>query len=597
MPPTKKKEAGSTAKRKAESDVSSSATAKRSKANPSFPGKIGKTLTLAQLREEAEARGMDLGNVKHDKAYLLRALGEGSLSVVVLNRKQKATGASQSKKSATSTTASKKKEPTKTGSKAKSTPTKAKTSVTTAASKITTEKKKKKSKAPPVVSALKKTNAVASKKTLPGATSSSSAPKLAPKPAKVTSSVSAPAAKSSKTSTSKKSVPTSTSAAGTSNDYPRITNKLTLAQLREEAAARQLDPKRLPKLKGGLLHHLVDGSIHVKETKTYKEYQDLLKKLDGEKAKLYQESLKQKQATDARKEAVRIEKHKKEEKEQQEQERQRLQIRNEEKANQLSLHSHSFPQVHCHSLVKTNSILTHGRPRLGVCDLCDTFPLLFSFEPSNAAGYTCEECDWDICRDCFDSENKSDAEKKRIRLANQKRQESARKKEEAEERRREEELRNRWDAHKRFKANILKPAAKHKKPSSKLKYTVWCSDGYDNDGWHSYQGEPMKEFDTIWATKKEANDRAEFLFFWKNPWGISPNQVIDCNSDGDLSPESDDGMDEWSEAPPDSTRWTVGVVPAASYRHCHNASQNRHDYDDGREPKGYEGDDRHYGFL
>ena len=54
-----------------------------------FPGKIGKNCTVAQLVEEAEARGMILGNIKPKKAFLLDALGEGSLSVIALAEKRK----------------------------------------------------------------------------------------------------------------------------------------------------------------------------------------------------------------------------------------------------------------------------------------------------------------------------------------------------------------------------------------------------------------------------------------------------------------------------------------------------------------------------
>ena len=73
MPPAKKKAEAST-KRKA--DASSSAgDSKKAKTQKSFPGKIGWSLTIAQLREEAEARGIGLENVKQDKHSLLGVLG------------------------------------------------------------------------------------------------------------------------------------------------------------------------------------------------------------------------------------------------------------------------------------------------------------------------------------------------------------------------------------------------------------------------------------------------------------------------------------------------------------------------------------------
>ena len=177
----------------------------------------------------------------------------------------------------------------------------------------------------------------------------------------------------------------------------------------------------MPKLKADLLHQLVEGSIHVKETTIYKDYQDLLAKVTGEKAQLYSESLRKKQETEAKREASRLEREAKEEKKRREEQRRRLQEREEEKKRQKHHHSHSFPQVHMHPLAKTKDLCTHGGPRRGRCDACDNRRtpsgyLIFSLEEPKPAVYTCEECDWDICHDCFLKENKSDAEKKRIRL-------------------------------------------------------------------------------------------------------------------------------------------------------------------------------------
>jgi hypothetical protein len=118
-----------------------------------------------------------------------------------------------------------------------------------------------------------------------------------------------------------------------------------------------------------------------------------------------------------------------------------------------------------------------------------------------------------------------------------------------------------------------------KYPNSGLKYTVWCSDGYDADGWHSYEGSPTKEFDSVWITKKEANDRAEYLFFWKNPWGHEPEE-LEGDYTGEIVPEYVDGLVSRSVAPPSSTRWTTGVVPANAFSHLPNSTTDRHNFDD-----------------
>ena len=607
MPPKKTSEAAtSTKKRKAEpAPTKASDGSKKTKTANPFPGKVGKSMTVAQLREEAKARGMDLGNVKHDKSFLLNALGEGSLSIVSLAVKQKTISASNfaGKKAAgiKSTTSSSKKN--KAPPKTKKPPT---SNVNIKAASGAASKSQ-----PAKHVTAKKAQPATPTKTKKGLAQQLSIKKFAsPKPLKVassggTSSSLKPAAKSasikkssSNTTATKikgeKSMPKKTGAkrnVTAATEYPRISNKLTLAHLKEEVFARQLDPKKVPKLKGELLHHLVEGSIYVKETNEYKVYQNLLTRIESEKHGLHEKSLAILKEKEAKQEARRKAQYEKHEKLRQAEERQRQQERNEEISRQRCLHTHSFPRVHIHHLALSNSLLTSGSPRRGRCNCCDNKRTsggarIFSFSQAQPSMYSCETCDWDICQECFDYESKSDAEKKRI----QKQREAEERKREEEERKKEEERISRWDAQNRFKPAIIKLAAKNKKPN--LKFTVWCSDGYDYDGWHSYEGEPMKEFDSSWVTKKEANERAEFLFFWKNPWGMAPNQVSD-EYQGEPEPIVNDGMKKWSVSPDDSSRWTVGVVPAAAYLHLENASNNRHNYDDEREPKSYE--ENHYG--
>ena len=58
-------------------------------------------------------------------------------------------------------------------------------------------------------------------------------------------------------------------------------------------------------------------------------------------------------------------------------------------------------------------------------------------------------------------------------------------------------------------------------------FTVWSSSGYLPDGFHSYCGPPRKEFDSSWATAKEANMRARYLFHACNPYGIEIDELQD----------------------------------------------------------------------
>ena len=143
--------------------------------------------------------------------------------------------------------------------------------------------------------------------------------------------------------------------------------------------------------------------------------------------------------------------------------------------------------------------------------------------------YTCEKCDYDICNKCFKEKTMTPAEKK-AEAKRKAAQEKERQKAEAEERRLQEEeeakRRKKWDPKTHFAEKIVNPFDKNKDPDgNKAKgFTVWCSDGYGNDGWHSYEGAPAKEFDTTYATKKEANDRARYLFQWNNPWGYDADE-------------------------------------------------------------------------
>eukprot|EP00536_Pseudo-nitzschia_multiseries_P000780 jgi/Psemu1/300312/fgenesh1_kg.9_\ len=166
----------------------------------------------------------------------------------------------------------------------------------------------------------------------------------------------------------------------------------------------------------------------------------------------------------------------------------------------------------------------------------------------------------------------SKAEKEKLRMKREKEREE----EEEEQRKAEEERLRRWDANQRFNSTIMKVEGKHINPRSGLKFTVWCSDGYDYDGWHSYEGEPTKEFDSVWKTKEEANLRSEYLFFWKNPWGWKPEET---ELHWEIEQEVVDGLKRYTVAPPDSSRWTVGVVPTAAFIHLPNASTDRHTYD------------------
>ena len=191
---------------------------------------------------------------------------------------------------------------------------------------------------------------------------------------------------------------------------------------------------------------------------------------------------------------------------------------------------------------------------------------------------SCEQCDFDLCRSCFELESMPEAEKTTeldrrydkmaeenaaAQRAFEERQqaEAARRKEQ--ERRSKEEFERKHAAElKRFARNIRDPPAKHLDADKKLKFTVWTSCGYDNDGWHSYCGPPSKEFNSSFATVEEANQRVEYVFLFQNPWGLDLDEM---HSDDNFIDSK--GFRRMEVAPDDSQRWTVSVVPSQAFEY------------------------------
>jgi len=158
------------------------------------------------------------------------------------------------------------------------------------------------------------------------------------------------------------------------------------------------------------------------------------------------------------------------------------------------------------------------------------------------ASLSCERCDFDLCESCsglakLPLEERNERKRKYDNI------EKVRKEEEQKRRKLEfdkrEAERQQKDQLKNEKENcikkiietasesIKKPNGINKNKNNLLDYVVWSSCGYDYDGWHSYEGPPSKEFDSSYSTKKEANNRAVYLFYKKNPWGWDVLQILD----------------------------------------------------------------------
>ena len=315
---------------------------------------------------------------------------------------------------------------------------------------------------------------------------------------------------------------------------PRISAKLTLAMLREEAVCRGLVLKHLPRTKADLLSHLSEGSIHLTGTRAWKEIEAL-------KVKMLEE---QREVTNKRRE--------------------------KEIESQTVLHVHDYPRIHSHPLANTMMLKMNGKSRDACCELCGR---------SQPIQCTYETCDFDICRFCFNKNNMTYEERERqerernvMRLEEESvrvRQESQRRMTLLEKERETEERRMIDRASEHFGMAIICPSdEKLDSNANKLRgYTVWCSVG------SRWDGPPKKEFDSTWKTSNDANKRARYLFFWKNIFERDPDDMWTDEE------SAINGLIFYSVQPDDDQCWSVGVVPDVAFLHLPDASSIRHSHD------------------
>lgn len=364
--------------------------------------------------------------------------------------------------------------------------------------------------------------------------------------------------------------------------YPRIDKKLTLAELRFEAACRGIEKKLLPKLKAELLDFLVDGSIHLARTDEWEKVQVIKDLLESDRFKVLEDAtaIKQKKELDAELPA-----QTQREKLAQEYEDRRFEQRPPQTPTFTPLQrqgpprEYSFPRVHRHPIIRVDSIDTGGVRRGYVCTKCDTNCETGSGCDSDDAStnwddddddapsseWICETCDIGFCTECFESAN--------TKVENV---QPAGKQEEMNPRKREmEENELKWNASKQFQSAIVEPLDARKSPSrSNVKgFTVWCSESNSNSRYHD-ESETM-EFDTTWSSIEDANDRARYLFYWRNCWSVDPELV---DGQGRVDESITEGLVTFEMEHCDVS-WQVGVVPDIAFKYMPEATTCRHDYD------------------
>lgn len=233
--------------------------------------------------------------------------------------------------------------------------------------------------------------------------------------------------------------------------------------------------------------------------------------------------------------------------------------------------------IHHHKLVESGKVLNPQKTALRsastFCDLCKTKGL---------GKYSCLSCNWDICSSCvyrYSPKNTavmSGSYHPRDRTASDendpppKRTKMTASKGDGRSHPRTTEQRE-VSIH---TAAIKKPDKDiNQNPRQLLKYVVWSSAGYPPDGWHSYEGEPKKEFDSSWNTIVEANKRANYVFFYKNIWGLSRDEI----EDKDFQQYFDDkGFVNYYVHPDDSEEYTVKVVTKEVFEYLLRSQKDKY---------------------
>mmetsp|Transcript_28424 Transcript_28424/g.46254 ORF Transcript_28424/g.46254 Transcript_28424/m.46254 type:complete len:236 (-) Transcript_28424:442-1149(-) len=202
--------------------------------------------------------------------------------------------------------------------------------------------------------------------------------------------------------------------------------------------------------------------------------------------------------------------------------------------------------------------------------------------PREEISFSCEACDFDICKACVYFSKLKPAEKraKETEIRDRKRRQEIAAKQEMQnrmEKRRKkicriEDEKKKISKEIREYSNMIKipPKAPNRDKTKPLEFVVWFSDGYGNDGWHSYDGPPTKYFDSSFSSKSDANKRALYKFYKKNPWGLDVEEMLEQ----DTKCKFDHGLHYLQVTPDDSSTYTVGVVPAAAFKHLDNVGNS-----------------------
>mgnify|MGYP005840664797 CR=1 FL=1 len=405
------------------------------------------------------------------------------------------------------------------------------------------------------------------------------------------------------------------------DNMPRIGPHLSTEELQEEAMARGMDRQSLPLRKVDLLNLLVDGSIHLKKTTAWKKVERLRAKMEADCNLIVEEEAGNHQRTFDNTASITTFSSNKEQKypfavsaahQQDPFAPFGLQIPHEQK----ELTNNNVPPAKSlrFDIKQESSLMDVTTLQTTLPSMYSTWPdRTFSFQSRNESGLTrflrmspfdftmtcgaainkvmdnveTKEMPSVTCRDTekntflqppsneFDeifSRHKTNTETKGDvvvpmssslgSLGSLDTQRSTRK--------------EHWDAFRQFEPWIITPPPKNKVPdgSSKKGFTVWCSISSDLASSSS-----EKLFDSTYKKMTDANDRARYLFYWKNPWGMTPqkmSEVVHIKSDTSSNTTT---ASTFHCVNPNAETWIVSVVNDATFLYLDNARHCRHNLD------------------
>jgi hypothetical protein len=383
---------------------------------------------------------------------------------------------------------------------------------------------------------------------------------------------------------------------------PRLENKMLLKDLKAEVTARGIVVKGKV-TKQSLLDVLGLGSICISRTSEYRYVEKLRTLVENEKKLVEDEKQSQFFLEQEKRFAVaRAEKEK----------RDKIIHDKVIKLNVCSQKLHTFVEKMVHScpLALSKKLVapqykeefvsewnTNDNPVLvddyfgsrfsnSCCDFCQTSRCLWS----------CEKCNFDVCHVCFEVEKlpPGQRKKRRAQLTAEEDDRIMRIKEkkarEWKQQQNEEAKRTKDEAHcqaKELEKRLGKFLPKHmdlpkvNRKSQGSGYTVWSANG------GHWDGPPCKQFDSSWKSLDDAKQRAKYVFYIKNPWGLD---ALEVDNELDHVAKNVYGMDEPRKLPPgivclqmhdgENDEWTVSIVPDDAFKFLDNVDKEPNHHDD-----------------